>query len=65
LAASGLELLSLLVKQDYSADLMIIVGVIFYTVVSGVASAWLFRWSRSVLPGYVNNVVFGVVSMFR
>jgi hypothetical protein len=65
LAASSLELLSLLVKQDYSADLMIIVGVIFYTVVSGVASAWLFRWSRSVLPGYVNNVVFGVVSMFR
>jgi hypothetical protein len=65
LAASSLELLSLLVKQDYSADLIIIVGVIFYTVVSSVASAWLFRWSRSVLPGYVNNVFFGVVSMFR
>ena len=65
LAASSLEILSLLVKQDYSADLIIIVGVVFYTVVSGVASAWLFRWSRNVLPGYVNNVFFGVVSMFR
>jgi hypothetical protein len=65
LAASGLELLSLLVKQDYSTDLIIIVGVIFYTVVSGVVSAGLFRWSRSVVPGYVNNVVFGLVSLLR
>jgi hypothetical protein len=65
LAASGLELLSLLVKQDYSADIIIVVGVIFYTVVSGVLSAGLFRWSRSVVPGYVHNVVFGVVSLFR
>ena len=65
LAASGLELLSLLVKQDYSADILIIAGVVFYTVVSAVLSAGLFRWSRSVVPGYVHNVVFGVVSLFR
>jgi hypothetical protein len=65
LAASGLELLSLLVKQDYSTDLLIIAGVVFYTVVSSVASAGLFRWSRSVVPGYANNVVFGIVSLFR
>jgi hypothetical protein len=65
LAASGLELTSLLVKQDYSTDLVIVVGVIFYTVVSGVVSAGLFRWSRSMVPGYVNNVVFGFVSLFR
>jgi hypothetical protein len=65
LAASGLELLSLLVKQDYSTDLIIVVGVIFYTVVNGVVSAGLFRWSRSVVPGYVNNVVFGFVSLLR
>jgi hypothetical protein len=65
LATSGLELLSLLVKQDYSTDVIMIVGVIFYTVVSSVASAGLFRWSRNVIPGYVNNVFFGVVSMFR
>jgi hypothetical protein len=65
LATSGLELLSLLVKQDYSTDTIMIVGVVFYTVVSSVASAGLFRWSRNVIPGYVNNVFFGVVSMFR
>ena len=65
LAACSLELLSLLAKQDYSGDLLIVVGVVFYTVVSSVASAWLFRWSRSVVPGYISNVVFGVVSMFR
>jgi hypothetical protein len=65
LAACSLELLSLLVKQDYSADLIIIVGVVFYTVVSSVASAWLFRWSRSIVPGYISNVTFGVASMFR
>jgi hypothetical protein len=65
LAASSLELLSLLVKQDYSSNLLLIVGAVFYTVGSGVASAGLFRWSHSVLPGYVSNVTFGVVSMFR
>lgn len=65
LAASGMELLSLLVKQDYSADLIMIVGVVFYTVVSGVVSAGLFRWSRSVMPGYVSNVVFGSVLLLR
>jgi hypothetical protein len=65
LLASGMELLSLLVKQDYSADALIIGGVVFYTIVSSVASAGLFRWSRSVIPGYVNNVTFGVITMFR
>lgn len=65
LAAAGLELLSLLVKQDYSTGLPILVGVVFYTVMNSVASAGLFRWSRNVLPGYVSNVVFSVVSMFR
>ena len=65
LATSALELLSLLVKQNYSADMIIIAGVVFYTVVSSVASAGLFRWSRNVAPGYVNNVFFGVVSTFR
>jgi hypothetical protein len=65
LAASSLELLSLLVKQDYSVSTLVIAGVVFYTVVSGVASSGLFRWSRSVIPGYMQNVVFGVASMFR
>jgi hypothetical protein len=65
LMASGLELLSLLVKPDNSRDVRIILGVIFYTLASSIASAGLFRWSRSVVPGYVSNVVFSVVSMFR
>jgi hypothetical protein len=65
LAASGLELLSLLVKQDYSTDILVLLGVVFYTLVSGIASAGLFRWSRSVVPGYVNNVVLSVVVLFR
>ena len=65
LATSSLELLSLLVKQDYSADIIVIAGVVFYTIVGSVASAGLFRWSRNVTPGYVSNVFFGIVSMFR
>lgn len=65
LTASSLELLSLLVKQDYSADMSIFLGMVFYTVVSSVVSAGLFRWSRSVVPGYVHNVVFGIASSFR
>jgi hypothetical protein len=65
LMASSLELLSLLVKPDNSRDMRVILGVIFYTLASSIASAGLFRWSRSVVPGYVNNVVFSVVSMFR
>ncbi len=65
LTVSGLELLSLVVKQDYSADLLIILGAVLYTVVSSVASAGLFRWSRSVVPGYANNLVFGVATLFR
>jgi hypothetical protein len=65
LTASSLELLSLLVKQDYTADVLVIAGVVFYTVVASVASAGLFRWSRSLLPGYVSNVAFSMVSVFR
>lgn len=65
LGASGLELLLFLAKQDYSAELFVLVGGAFYTVVSGVVSAGLFRWSRSVVPGYANNVIFGVVSLLR
>jgi hypothetical protein len=65
LAAAGLELLSLLVKQDYNVDILTIAGVAFYTIVVGVASAGLFRWARSVAPGYANNVVFGVATLFR
>lgn len=65
LAAAGLELLSLLVKQNYSADLLVLAGAIFYTLVTSIVSAGLFRWSRSIVPGYVNNVGFSLVSMFR
>ena len=65
LAASSLELLSLLVKQNYSVSALVIAGAVFYTLVSSIASAGLFRWSHSVVPGYVNNVVFGVLSAFR
>lgn len=63
LAASGLELLPLLARPDYGTDQLAVVGVIFYTVVSGVAGAALFRWSRSVVPGYVNNVTLGFVEV--
>jgi hypothetical protein len=64
LVASSLELLSLLVKQN-GPDMTVLAGLVFYTVVSSLASAGLFRWSRNVAPGYVNNVLFGIVSMFR
>jgi hypothetical protein len=65
LAASSLELLSLLVKQDYTVDILVIAGVVFYTVVASVASAGLFRWSRSLLPGYVSNIALSMVSVLR
>jgi hypothetical protein len=65
LVAAGMELLGLLVKQDYSGSLVVIVGVVFYTVVSSVASAGLFRWSSSIVPGYVNNVAFSVIATLR
>jgi hypothetical protein len=65
LTAAGFELLSLGVKQDYSVDILTVAGVAFYTVVAGLVSAGLFRWSRSVVPGYVNNIVFSIVTLFR
>ena len=33
-------------------------GAIFYVAVLGVANCWLFRWSGSIVPGYVASVVF-------
>ena len=62
LSACGLGLLSVLAKQDYGADLLIIVSAIFYAVISSILNAGLYRWSRNVLPGYLNNVVFGLFS---
>jgi hypothetical protein len=64
-AASAIGVLSVLVKRDIAADLMVSVGAIFYLVVSGVVSAALFRWSRNLVPGYASNVVFGVVATLR
>jgi hypothetical protein len=65
LTASGLELLSLVVKQDYGADILIVAGVVFYTIVVSVVSAGLYRWSRSLVSGYTNNVVFSLATLFR
>jgi cbb3-type cytochrome oxidase subunit 3 len=65
LAASSLELLSLLVKQNYSVSALVVAGAVFYTLVSSLVSAGLFRWSHSAIPGYANNVVFGVLTAFR
>jgi hypothetical protein len=64
LMVSSLEVMALLVRQDFSSNLILVVGAVFYVVVSGVASAGLFRWSRSVIPGYVSNVTVSVVSIF-
>ena len=55
----------LLAKQDYSVSVLVVAGAVFYTVVSSIASAGLFRWSHSAIPGYANNVIFGVLSAFR
>jgi hypothetical protein len=33
-------------------------GAMFYVAVLGVANCWLFRWSGSIVPGYVASVVF-------
>jgi hypothetical protein len=65
LAAASLELFSLLAKQNYGTNALLFVGMMFYTIVRSVASAGLFRWSRSIVPGYVTNVTFGIISMFR
>jgi hypothetical protein len=65
LATSSLELLSALARQDYALDFLVVVGVVFYTIVGGVASAGLFRWSRSVIPGYANKFVLGMITVLR
>jgi hypothetical protein len=62
LSACGLELLAVLARQDYGADLLLIVSVIFYAMIRSILNAGLYRWSRNVLPGYLNSVVFGLFS---
>jgi hypothetical protein len=41
------------------------VGVIFYVIVSNVINAALYRWMRSLLPGYIAGLVFNITAMLR
>ncbi len=62
---AGLEAATVLVKQNFSADPLIIVGAAFYSLTAAFTASALFRWSRSILPGYASNVVFGLMSVLR
>ncbi|RMF36215.1 MAG: hypothetical protein D6759_03870 [Chloroflexi bacterium] len=62
---AGLEAATVLVKQNFSADPLVIVGAAFYSLTAAFAASALFRWSRSILPGYASNVVFSLMSVLR
>ncbi|RMF26258.1 MAG: hypothetical protein D6759_19925, partial [Chloroflexi bacterium] len=62
---AGLEAATVLVKHHFSTDPLIIVGAAFYSLVAAFAASALFRWSRSILPGYASNVVFSLMSVLR
>ncbi len=62
-AAVGVTLY--LVKARWTSDIITIVGVIFYVIVSNVINAALYRWMRSLLPGYIAGLVFNITAMLR
>lgn len=54
-----------LVKARWTSDILLIVGVIFYVIMLNVINAALYRWTRSLIPGYVAGLLFHVTAMLR
>ncbi|HNT75131.1 MAG TPA: hypothetical protein PKH77_08940 [Anaerolineae bacterium] len=62
-AAVGVALY--LVKARWTSDIITIVGVIFYVIILNVINSALYRWTRSLLPGYIAGLVFHITAMLR
>ncbi len=52
-----------LVKVRWTSGLVVTIGVLFYVLVLSVISATLYRWTRSLWPGYIAALVFHFVAM--
>lgn len=63
IVTSLLNVLALIVKTGWSANLLLSLGTLFYTFALGMISAALFSRSRSIVPGLVNNVVFSMTTI--
>jgi len=63
IVTSLLNVAALMVKAGWSANLLLFLGTLFYTFAMGMVSAALFSRSRSIVPGFVNNVVFSMVTI--
>jgi len=63
IVTSLLNVMALIVKAGWSANLLLSLGTLFYAFGMGMVSAALFSRSRSIVPGFVNNVVFSMVTI--
>lgn len=54
-----------LVKVRWTSDIVVTIGVLFYVLVLSMISATLYRWTRSLWPGYIAALVFHFVAMLR
>lgn len=57
--------LQYLVKVHWTSDIITTIGVLFYVIVLSMISATLYRWTRSLWPGYIAALVFHFVAMLR
>ena len=54
-----------LVKTRWTVDLITILGVVFYSLMLSLINSALYRWTHSLLPGYVAAMVFHITAMLR
>jgi len=65
LTSSALNVLIYVSKVQWSANLMVAVVVIFYVFIISTVSALLYRWTDSVVPGFLSNACISMMFFFR
>lgn len=51
-----------LVKVKWSGDVLTAVGVLFYIFMISMINARLYRWTRSLMPGYISALIFNLTA---
>jgi hypothetical protein len=63
IVASLLNVMALIVKAGWNSNLLLSLGTLFYAFAMSMVSAALFSRSRSIVPGFVNNVAFSMTTI--
>lgn len=63
IVTSLLNVMVILVKSGWRANVLLSMGTLFYAFAMGMISAALFNRSRSIVPGFANNVAFSMVTI--